>query len=37
MLMDVRALLLLKFMDTLLDLVLYVVETRILMECDVQP
>jgi hypothetical protein len=37
MLMDGRALLLLKFMDTLLDLVLYVVETRILMECDVQP
>ena len=37
MLMDGRALLLLKFLDTLLDLVLYVVETRILMECDVQP
>ena len=37
MLMDGRALLLLKFMDTLLDLVLYDVETRILMECNVQP
>ena len=37
MLMDGRALLLLKFMNTLLNLVLYIVETRILMKCNVQP